>query len=358
MKEKQLAKGRIIMKASIQKNLEKKLNQKLKLMPDYVNDFIYSLSNSIQIRSRIEYTKDITLFFDFLKEKEIINTPYKEVPIQVIQSLRVRNIQEFLDYLTLFQKTFIDSNGIERTQTYQNSIQGKRRKLASLREWFKYLVKENLVPRNLPQEIEFTMKESHDIKDCLQPDELKRLLEMPEEFEGKRNFLPENKKRDFLIILLLGYTGIRVGELVDLDIPDIRFHDRSMILYRKGGKAQKFPLSQKLLDALESYLVYRQTLEVTEPLDKDALFLNRYGKRMQTRAVSKLLDKYGKAAELPIKLTPHVLRRTFGTTHYNLNGDMDLTATLMGHASTETTRKHYAKVDHKRIRSSIENFDY
>lgn len=346
-------------KASIQKTLEQKLRYRLQQLPEYVDDFIYSLANSKQLRSRIEYTKDITLFFDFLSERGYLKTTnYREVPVETLHQLRVRDIQEFLDYLTLFTKTFTDANGKERTQTYQNGIEGKRRKLASLREWYKFLVKENLVPRNLPQEIEFDSKDSHDIKDCLQPEELKHLLNVVQTHQGQRNFLPEHRQRNYLIVLILGYTGIRVGELVNLDISDIRFYDRSMILYRKGGKAQKFPLSQKLIDALETYLTYRQTVEAKDRLDKDALFLNRYGERLKTRSVNKLLEKYGQLANLPIKLTPHVLRRTFGTTHYNLNGDMDLTASLLGHASTETTRKHYAKVDAKRIRSSIENFEY
>lgn len=346
-------------KVSIQKTLEQKLRQRLQQLPEYVDDFIYSLANSKQLRSRIEYTKDITLFFDFLADRGIITEDnYREVPVQTLHQLRVRDIQEFLDYLTLFTKTFIDSNGKERTQTYQNGVEGKRRKLASLREWYKFLVKENLVPRNLPQEIEFDNKVSYDIKDCLQPNELKQLLELINTHQGQRNFLPEHRQRNYLIVLILGYTGIRVGELVDLDISDIRFYDRSMILYRKGGKAQKFPLSDRLIQALEDYLAYRQTIEATNRLDKDALFLNRYGERLKARSVNKLLDKYGQLAKLPIKLTPHVLRRTFATTHYNLNGDMDLTASLLGHASTETTRKRYAKVDAKRIRSSIESFDY
>lgn len=347
------------MKISIQKTLEQKLRYRLQQLPEYVDDFIYSLANSKQLRSRIEYTKDITLFFDFLHDQGRIQTKdYRQVPVETLHTLRVRDIQEFLDYLTLFTKTFVDANGKERTQTYQNGIEGKRRKLASLREWYKYMVKEDLVPRNLPQEIEFNRQESYDIKDCLQANELKALLNTIQTHQGQRNFLPEHRQRNYLIVLILGYTGIRVGELVDLDISDIHFYDRSMILYRKGGKAQKFPLSERLIQELETYLDYRQTVEATNPLDKEALFLNRYGERLKARSVNKLLEKYASLAKLPIKLTPHVLRRTFATTHYNLNGDMDLTASLLGHASTETTRKRYAKVDAKRIRSSIETFDY
>lgn len=341
--------------------LEETLKRRLSELPYYVDDFIYSLKNSKKIRTRLEYTKDIHLFFEFLfQTKRIESSDYNSVSVETIAHLTTRDVQEFLDYLSYYEKSFQTASGKLLTQPYQNSITGKSRKLASLRTWFHYLEKQQLIAKNIIRDIEFEGKKYHLMKDILPQDELQKLLDLfkQDEIKGKRNYAPELKKRDFMIILLLSYTGIRVSELVQLNRGDVQLHKSSMIIYRKGGKPQRLPLSSKLIEAFRVYFEYRNTLTPTHPHDKEAVFLTRDGARLTDQSVRKLLQKYGELINSSIKLTPHVFRRTFGTEHYNRYGDMDLTATVLGHSSTETTRKHYARVNEDRIRQSLEEFDY
>lgn len=341
--------------------LEETLKRRLKELPYYVDDFIYSLKNSKKIRTRLEYTKDIYLFFDFLRQTERIKEDdYSQISLSVIESLTTRDVQEFLDFLTYYEKSFQTASGKTLTQSYQNSLTGKSRKLASIRAWFCYLEKRQLLSKNVVRDIEFEGQKHHLMKDILPHDELQKLLELfnKERIEGKRNYAPDLKKRDLMIILLLSYTGIRVSELVQLNREDVQLQKSSMIIYRKGGKPQRLPLSSKLIEAFRVYFDYRNTLIPTNPRDKEAVFLTRDGARMTDQSVRKLLQKYGELIDCSINLTPHVFRRTFGTEHYNRYGDMDLTATVLGHSSTETTRKHYARVNEDRIRQSLEDFDY
>lgn len=341
--------------------LEETLKRRLQELPYYVDDFIYSLKNSKKIRTRLEYTKDIYLFFDFLLQTHRIeNDDYSQIPLATIESLTTRDVQEFLDFLTYYEKSFHNASGKTLTQSYQNGITGKSRKLASIRAWFSYLEKNKLIQKNVVRDIEFEGKKHHLMKDILPHEELQRLLNLfnKERIEGKRNYAPELRKRDFMIILLLSYTGIRVSELVQLNRENVQLQKSNMIIYRKGGKPQSLPLSSKMVEAFRIYFEYRNTLTPSNPRDKEAVFLTRDGARMTDQSVRKLLQKYGELIDCSITLTPHVFRRTFGTEHYNRYGDMDLTATVLGHSSTETTRKHYARVNEDRIRQSLEDFDY
>lgn len=345
----------------LERQLEETLKRRLQDLPPYVDDFVYSLKNSKKIRTRLEYTKDISLFFDFLfQTNRISETDYRLVSTETINQLSTRDVQEFLDFLSYYEKSFQTASGHTLTQTYQNSLSGKGRKLASIRAWFNYLEKQKLITQNVVRDIEFEGQKHHLMKDILPQDELQRLLALFQQdtLDGRRNYTPELRKRDLMIILLLSYTGIRVGELVQLNRSDVQLQNQSMVIYRKGGKPQRLPLSSKLIHAFESYFEYRNRITPSNALDKDAVFLTRNGARMTDQSVRKLLQKYGELINCSIRLTPHVFRRTFGTEHYNRYGDMDLTATVLGHSSTETTRKHYARVNEDRIRQSLEDFDY
>ena len=130
--------------------LEETLKRRLSELPHYVDDFIYSLKNSKKIRTRLEYTKDISLFFDFLlKTKRIQSDDYSIVSIQVLEQLTTRDVQEFLDFLSYYEKSYLTADGKELTQSYQNGLTGKSRKLASIRAWFHYLEKQRFITQNV-----------------------------------------------------------------------------------------------------------------------------------------------------------------------------------------------------------------
>lgn len=343
------------MKKDIYIVLQENLRQKLLQLPDFAADFIESLENTKEIRTRIEYSKDITLFLDYLRDLKGVS----EITLPLLETLTTRDIRDFLNYLTNYTKTFDSPKGKKITRTYSNTAVSKGRKLASIHELFSYLYQEELLTKDVSSKVDIKINTKAKIKETLTDEELSHLLkvileELNIDSEREKVFASKTKYRDYAITLLLAYTGLRVGELVQLDVQDLNLKEEALIVTRKGGDEERIPLPTTIMDDLVFYIKERENMKVSEK----ALFLSSHKKRLGEKSINNFLDKYGKRAELDFKLTPHVLRRTFGTAHYNTYGDISLTGTLLGHNSTETTKKFYAKVSDKRVEKSMKKFDY
>lgn len=343
------------MKKDIYIPLEEKLRNKLLLLPEYAADFIESLENTREIRTRIEYCKDLLIFFDFLS----ISKGAESISISLLNSLTPKDIRDFLGYLTEYKRTFTTNTNKIITRTFSNSASSKERKLASIHELFQSLFNDGLIESNVTAKVSIATKKHVKMKDMLNPAELKYLFQVildEENISSKREkvFAKRLKYRDYAICSLLAYTGIRVGELVQLDLNDVSITNEAIIVTRKGGDEEKIPLPDEIIGDIEAFLTQRKGEDTTET----ALFLSMQRKRIDSRTVNNLLLKYGKRCRFDLNLTPHVFRRTFGTKHYNTYGDISLTGTLLGHKSTETTKKFYAKISDKRVRKSMKEFSY
>ena len=162
----------------------------------------------------------------------------------------------------------------------------------------------------------------------------------------------KTKYRDTAILTLLLGTGIRVSELVGLDVKDVNFKYNCIRVIRKGGNESTVYFGDEVSAALMEYLeLERASLaEKAAPEHADALFLSLKYSRLTTRAVELLVKKYSSAANINKKITPHKLRSTYGTNLYKETGDIYLVADALGHKSVETTRQHYAATDDERRR--------
>jgi len=150
-------------------------------------------------------------------------------------------------------------------------------------------------------------------------------------------------------MLFLG-TGIRVSELVGIDIDDIDFSINGFLVTRKGGNQTILYFPESVAEALTDYLHERRNIEALDG-HENAFFLSLQRRRITQRAVENLVKKYALiAAPLKKKISPHKLRSTFGTSLYQSTGDIYLVADVLGHADVNTTRKHYAAMTdlHKR----------
>ncbi|MBO7677043.1 MAG: tyrosine-type recombinase/integrase [Erysipelotrichaceae bacterium] len=157
-------------------------------------------------------------------------------------------------------------------------------------------------------------------------------------------------KRDYAIMMLFFGTGIRVSELVGIDISDIDFYNASLFITRKGGDEDEVFFGSEVQEALEDYVSSDREILLAGKEDP-ALFISMQHKLMTVRNVQLMIKSYAKKAGLNMKVTPHALRRTFGTNLYEETSDIYLVADALHHSSVETTRKHYADMskDHKRI---------
>lgn len=343
------------MKKDVEKKLTQELRSKLLLLPDFAADFILSLENTKEIRTRIEYSRDIITFIEFLK----LDKGKDDITVEDLEKLKRKDFQNFLDYLTEYQKTFTSPTGKTLTQTYQNGDSGKSRKMASVHELFQFLFIEGDISSNITSKIKVYIKKKAKIKDRLTGKELELLFKtiMDEDNVPTKKasaYAKKQKYRDYAIVSLLAYSGIRVGELVQLDVEDVSVEYEAIVVTRKGGDEERIPLPSEVIVDVMEYLNYRKTIETSDP----ALFISQQKLRMNTRTVANMLSKYGTRAGFEFKITPHVFRRTFGTAHYNRYGDISLTGKLLGHKSTETTRRFYAEISDKRIEKSMKDFTY
>ena len=186
-------------------------------------------------------------------------------------------------------------------------------------------------------------------------DEVAMLLDYVEtcgnELTGqKKVYYEKTRTRDIAILTLLLGTGIRVSELVGLDIDDVDFKNDGITVTRKGGNQMVVYFGDEVRNALENYLETTRAATTTLSGHENALFLSTQRKRIGVQAVENMVKKYAKQVTPNKKITPHKLRSTYGTNLYKETGDIYLVADVLGHKDVNTTKKHYAAIDDSRRR--------
>ncbi|MHC4743558.1 MAG: tyrosine recombinase XerC [Planctomycetota bacterium] len=205
------------------------------------------------------------------------------------------------------------------------------RKLATLRSFYKFLVKRNEITTN-PVVAVRTPKQEKKLPRFLEYEEVKRLLETP----PMDNWLGA---RDRAILETLYSTGIRVSELVALNMDDIDFLGEVVHIRGKGKKERIAPISSSALQVIQHYMEYRnKRAQSNTNFDPKVLFVNKHGRRLSTRSVRRKMDKYLKMAGLDPSISPHTLRHSFATHMLNKGADLRSVQELLGHQSLSTTQ--------------------
>ena len=324
-----------------------RLRQLERELPAVCTDFFRSIQHTTSTLTRLAYAYDYRLFFDYLQKE---NADFAELSIpligdQELSRLKARDIEGFQDYLSQY---FTRDDSL-----MQNHELGIMRKLCSLRSLFEYLFKSGHIPANIATLV--TLPKLHE-KPILRLDyeEMVKMLASAESGEGltARQQASNRKtaRRDVAILLMFLGTGIRVSELVGINISDIDFEDNAFQVTRKGGNQTILYYPDQVGEALKRYMEERSEIEPL-PGHEDALFLSLQKRRITQRAVENLVKKYALvAAPLKKRLSPHKLRSTFGTNLYQETGDIYLVADVLGHTDVNTTRRHYAAMseEHKR----------
>jgi len=205
------------------------------------------------------------------------------------------------------------------------------RKLATLRSFYKFLVKRNRIASNPVMAIR-TPKQDKKLPRFLEYEEVKRLLETPpvDTWLGAR---------DRAILETLYSTGIRVSELVALNMDDVDFLGEVVRVRGKGKKERVTPISSSALQVIQHYMEFRnKRAESNGNFDPKVLFVNKHGQRLSTRSVRRKMDKYLKMAGLDPNISPHTLRHSFATHMLNNGADLRSVQELLGHQSLSTTQ--------------------
>lgn len=205
------------------------------------------------------------------------------------------------------------------------------RKLATLRSFYKFLVKRNQLDSN-PVAVVRTPKQDKKLPRFLEYEEVKKLLETP----PMNNWLGA---RDRAILETLYSTGIRVSELVALNMDDIDFLGEVVHIRGKGKKERISPIGSSALQTIQHYMEFRnKRAQSNSNFDSKVLFVNKHGRRLSTRSVRRKMDKYLKIAGLDPAISPHTLRHSFATHMLNNGADLRSVQELLGHQSLSTTQ--------------------
>ena len=176
--------------------------------------------------------------------------------------------------------------------------------------------------------------------------ELLELLELPLEMEHPKQTPTWVPHRDRAVMEVFYSCGLRLHELVALDVKDFDFYTESIRVMGKGSKERVCPLGSHALEAVQAY---RGVAKVTE----GPLFLSKLRRRITTRAVSDLLQKYLEASTIPIRATPHKLRHSFATHLLDNGADLRSVQALLGHSSLSTTQI-YTHVSTERLKRAYD----
>ncbi|NBI07557.1 tyrosine-type recombinase/integrase [Senegalia massiliensis] len=355
------------MKKDIEIKLHKKRTKKLKIMPEFIVNYIMIMQEKYGINTQIAYLIDYNIYLEYL-----LTLPqfykYKEINEFRPDDLGSRYLNEndiwgFLDYLNGYKKIYITKTGKKIEKHFSNTRVGKARKLASIHKLYKYLSRRYDID-DITKHIEIQIKQKKEIRDRLNNKEINLLINTIQFDKNIKNdtLLKYHKKvklRDLCIVLLLGLTGIRVSELIQLDISDISIHDEKMIVIRKSGNQDMLFIPDAALPFLKEYIDFRNNIKGVSEEYKNALFLSLHKKRINQESIRNLLKKYKTRANIQIDITPHTLRRTFATHLLNIeNGSIELVAQQLGHSSIETARRFYADLNEETIKKATKNFTY
>ena len=311
--------------------------------PPYLNDFLdYMITIQNKSPNTIkEYNYDLATFLRFLKihfnltsETELKNIRFNDVSIEILKQVTLEDLHSFLGYLT---KNF---NSKETTRS---------RKVSSLRIFFNYLCQQKgLLQINPTQNLE-TPKIGKRLPKYLSLDDSKKLLSVAANEDNR------NSERNYAITTLFLNCGMRLSELVGININDIRFEDWQMTVIGKGNKERTIYLNKACIHSIQNYLNVRPKKGLSSDGEK-ALFLSERKQRISKRAVQQIIYSELRQAGLDTtKYSVHKLRHTAATLMYKY-GNVDIRALqeLLGHESISTT-EIYTHVDNEQIRSAVEN---
>lgn len=304
-------------------------------LPDYARDFLSYYENILgkspnTIRS---YYSDLKLFFRFLITRDnktalldFDNVSVSDLSIDVIRKVKLSDFYDFM--------TFV---GINRS----NSAYARARKTACLRSFFKYLnTKSHLIEENPTKELD-SPKTRKSLPKYLSLQESRKLLSA---IDGKF------KERDFAIITLFLNCGMRLSELVGINLNDLK--ENTLTVIGKGNKERTVYLNKACLDAIAQYMRVRPRDGV---IDRNALFLSQQKRRITPRMVENIVKKHLTAAGLDTeKYSPHKLRHTAATLMHKY-GEVDIRVLqeILGHERLSTT-EIYTHVDDEQLQSAIE----
>ena len=290
-------------------------------MREHIEAFLsyLELERGLSPTTRSSYRQDLALFETFLKQRRI----------SALSRVRQLHVREFLQFL--------------RTSRSPATV---ARKLAAVKGLFRFLEGQRTISRSPTAFIE-SPRLWQRLPDTLSVEEVTRLLGSVQA-EGLG-------LRDLAMLELLYGAGLRVSELVSLDVGSCNFDAGFIRCIGKGNKERIVPLGRQAAEAVARYVNTERPRLVAKRPETQALFVNRRGGRLTRQRVWQLLRRYAKAGLITKEIGPHTLRHSFATHLLERGADLRTVQELLGHANISTTQR-YTHVDRSRLKAVHEKF--
>jgi len=316
--------------------------------PYFLNSFL-QYSSVILNKSKDsvkEYNYDLSNFFKFMSNhlgvssnEDIKDTDIRELDMEFLKKISLEDIHSYLYYLK---------------DTYNSKPATIARKASTIRVFFSYMTNnsEDSLEVNPAQNLKNPKLDRRQPK-YLTLEESQELLKVSSQTMGKES--NRNLERDFAIITLFLNCGMRLSELVSINITDMKLSDCKMTVIGKGNKERTIYLNKACMEAINNYLAVRPPKDKIKKQDEDALFLSERLERISKRTVQYIVEKELKKAGLDTtKYSTHKLRHTAATLMYQY-GNVDIRALqeLLGHESISTTEL-YTHVANVQVRDAVE----
>jgi site-specific recombinase XerD len=345
----------------------KKLQSLLSELPWYVDEYINHKLRKLSTASLFNYCHDYKIFFNWMIREQLFTGAPKDIPLERLEQMTVIEIESFLNFL------HYELNNKELTVN---------RKLSALKSLFNYLQNIAETPdlkpylnRNVLAKIEFNeVKENMETKAAkmegkiLLGDEYEKFRlfvandygELNKENKKLYNFHQLNKERDTAIVSLILGSGLRLSELIGIELDDIDYKKYCVRVIRKGNKEQFVYFSQVAMADLQAYLSVRTSKYQIEKSNK-ALFISApigpkgKSRRLTARGVEKLIEKYATAFGKP-SLSVHKLRHSFATRYHAEINDVPKLRRQLGHSSIQTTMI-YTHIKNDDLKIAVDKMD-
>lgn len=296
-------------------------------MREYIDSFLKYLvvEKGFSKNTEDAYRNDLYQLENFVKESA---SKRGEMP-----SWDSLNRQEMLSYMLYLKERQLASTTLAR-------------KIAAAKSFFKFLTEESKVKQN-PTENIASLKIGRALPKAISVSQARRLLEEP----SKHN-TPESK-RDKAMLELLYASGMRVSELVALNLGDLDTSGGYVRCFGKGQKERMIPIYPRAAISVAEYIAEARPKIIQDKSEEKALFLNVRGERLTRQGLWQILKGYAKAANIEAEVTPHTLRHSFATHMLNGGADLRMVQELLGHANISTTQV-YTHLTSEHVRRTYE----
>lgn len=305
-------------------------------IPDYAQDFLHYCHyiRNISEKTVDEYFLDLRIFFRFIKiykmnfpEADFHSIDASDVSLDTLKTVQLSDLYVYLNFIH---------------EERNDQIAARNRKISSLRTFFKYMCKQGYLDENPTTFLESPKR----------PKELPVYLSLAECMSLLESIDGANKIRNFAIITLFLNCGLRLSELVGINLRDIT--GNILRVRGKGSKTRDIYLNQACIDAIAEYLKIRPK-DGLSPSDRDALFISRNKKRISNRMIQTLVKDYMEKANLNNeKYSTHKLRHTAATLMHQNGVDIRVLQEVLGHANLGTTQI-YTHLENKQIQDAMES---